>query len=130
MNVSLEYLERCSAETGFQSSVLEKVICLGTLAAEVTRHPFLGKVLALKGGTALNLCFGPPKRLSKVTQFLSLATNEKEYLAAAQRGEVKMELLITNNTDDAMRMAEHPVILWKIFNVREHLKRQRKKVVC
>lgn len=40
MRVSLQYLERYSAETGFQTSVLEKVICLGTLSAEVARHPF------------------------------------------------------------------------------------------
>lgn len=323
MNVSLEYLERCSAETGFQASVLEKVVCLGTLATEVARHPFLGKVLVLKGGTALNLCFGPPKRLSvdldfnyighvdrnqmladrpmveddvislaqrsgyrvqrsadafagrklflsyrsalgqeariecdlnflfrvpiagtdarglwqpgelehpqiitvsmeelligkilalfdrgaardawdvahlpkaigdvmkskrfrahfvalaaildhplstytrerlkkqvtersiseqlapmlmvgtspepkelieqawtKISSFLSLAPSEDEYLVATQRGEIKMELLFPNDMDNAKRMAEHPAILWKIHNVREHLMRQRKK---
>jgi hypothetical protein len=64
MNVSLEYLQRCSAQTGYQVPPLEKVVRLGEMAGDVERHPFLGKVLALKGGTALNLCFGPPKRLS------------------------------------------------------------------
>ena len=64
MNVSLEYLERCSAQTGYPVSPLEKVVRLGEMAGDVARHPFLGSVLALKGGTALNLCFGPPKRLS------------------------------------------------------------------
>jgi len=34
------------------------------LASDIARHPLLGPVLALKGGTALNLCYGPPKRLS------------------------------------------------------------------
>lgn len=61
---SLEYLERCSAETGYQISPLEKVIRLGAMAGDIARHPFLRTALALKGGTALNLCFGPPKRLS------------------------------------------------------------------
>jgi len=64
MNVSLAYLERCSAETGYAVSPLEKVVRLGDFAGDITRHPFLSRVLALKGGTALNLCFGPPKRLS------------------------------------------------------------------
>ncbi|MEW5817292.1 MAG: nucleotidyl transferase AbiEii/AbiGii toxin family protein [Spirochaetota bacterium] len=64
MNVSLEYLQRCSAQTGYRVEPLEKVVRLGGMAADVARHPFLGSILALKGGTAFNLCFGPPKRLS------------------------------------------------------------------
>lgn len=64
MSPSLEYLERCSAETGYQVTSLEKVVRLGELAADIARHPFLGAVLVLKGGTALNLGFGPPGRLS------------------------------------------------------------------
>ena len=64
MNVSLQYLRRCSAQTGYPVPPLEKVVRLGGMAGDVARHPFLGRVLALKGGTALNLCFGPPKRLS------------------------------------------------------------------
>ena len=64
MNVSLEYLQRCSAQTGYAVLPLEKVIRLGEMAGDVARHPFLGNVLALKGGTGINLCFGPPKRLS------------------------------------------------------------------
>ncbi|MEW6664330.1 MAG: nucleotidyl transferase AbiEii/AbiGii toxin family protein [Thermodesulfobacteriota bacterium] len=64
MNPSREFLQACSTQTGFQIATLEKVIRLGEMAGDITRHPFLGKVLALKGGTALNLCFGPPKRLS------------------------------------------------------------------
>jgi len=64
MNVSLEYLQRCSAQTGYRVEPLEKVVRLGGMAADVARHPFLGSVLALKGGTASNLCFGPPQRLS------------------------------------------------------------------
>ena len=64
MNVSLEYLQRCAAQTGYQAGPLEKVIRLGDMAGDVARHPLLGSVLALKGGTAFNLCFGPPKRLS------------------------------------------------------------------
>jgi len=64
MSVSLQYLQRCSAQTGYAVLPLEKVIRLGEMAGDVARHPFLGSALALKGGTALNLCPGPPKRLS------------------------------------------------------------------
>lgn len=64
MNPSLIFLERCAADTGFQVDVLEKVVRLGDMAADITRHPFLGQSLALKGGTALNLAFGEPSRLS------------------------------------------------------------------
>jgi hypothetical protein len=50
MNVSLEYLERCTAQTGYLVSPLEKVIRLGEVAGDIARHPFLGSVLVLKGG--------------------------------------------------------------------------------
>ncbi|MDY7092524.1 MAG: nucleotidyl transferase AbiEii/AbiGii toxin family protein [Acidobacteriota bacterium] len=64
--MSLEHLrlEELVAETGFRPETLEKVIRLGDLAGDIHRHPLLGRVLVLKGGTALNLCFGPPQRLS------------------------------------------------------------------
>jgi len=64
MNVSREYLKRCANETEYRIEPLEKVVRLGEVAADIKRHPLLGAVLALKGGTAFNLCFGPPKRLS------------------------------------------------------------------
>jgi predicted nucleotidyltransferase component of viral defense system len=63
-NPSREFLERCSAETGYLPVSLEKVVRLGEAAGNIAKHPFLGEALVLKGGTALNLCFGPPKRLS------------------------------------------------------------------
>lgn len=64
MSVSTERLRDLSAETGFRAAALEKVIRLGEILASLSRHPLLGKWLALKGGTALNLGYGPPPRLS------------------------------------------------------------------
>ncbi len=64
MNLSPERLSGLAADTGFRSESLEKVIRLGELLADIGRHPLLSRVLALKGGTALNLSFGPPPRLS------------------------------------------------------------------
>lgn len=58
-------LERMSAETGFYSGTLENVVRLGEFLADVHRHPFLSRALVLKGGTALNLGFGPPTRLAE-----------------------------------------------------------------
>jgi predicted nucleotidyltransferase component of viral defense system len=82
MNPSLEYLERCAAETGFQIIPLEKVVRLGEVAADVSRHPLLGEALALKGGTALNLCFGAPQRLSVDLDFNYIAHLERERMLA------------------------------------------------
>ena len=39
MNVSLEYLQRCAARTGFRVEPLEKVVRLGVMAVDVARHP-------------------------------------------------------------------------------------------
>lgn len=60
----MEFLDRLAAETGYLPTPLEKVSRLGEMAAGIARHPFLKESLVLKGGTALNLCFGAPQRLS------------------------------------------------------------------
>jgi predicted nucleotidyltransferase component of viral defense system len=78
VNLSLEFLERCASESGFQVSALEKVGRLGDLAGDIMRHPFLGKALALKGGSALNLCFGRPQRLSVDLDFNYIGHTERE----------------------------------------------------
>ena len=57
-------LELISQRTGFQVSALEKVFRLTEILNDVFRHPVLSKELVLKGGTALNLFYGPPRRLS------------------------------------------------------------------
>jgi predicted nucleotidyltransferase component of viral defense system len=58
--------------------MLEKVIQLGKFADEISKHPFLGQALALKGGTALNLCSGMPKRLSVDLDYNYIAHAERE----------------------------------------------------
>jgi hypothetical protein len=82
MRVSRQFLERCAAETGYRPASLEKVIRLGEMAADVGRHPFLGSVLALKGGTALNLCFGEPSRLSVDLDFNYVAHLDRAKMLA------------------------------------------------
>lgn len=78
MSVSLAYLERCSADTGFQVSALEKVARLGDFTAEIGRHTLLKEVLILKGGTALNLAFGEPSRLSVDLDFNYIGKADRE----------------------------------------------------
>jgi predicted nucleotidyltransferase component of viral defense system len=78
MNPSREYLQACSIQTGYQVTPLEKVVRLGEMAGDITRHPFLGKVLILKGGTVLNLCFGSPKRLSVDLDYNYIGNLERE----------------------------------------------------
>ena len=82
MNLSLEFLERCSAESGYQVSPLEKVVRLGEIAADIVRHPFLGEALVLKGGSALNLCYGSPSRLSVDLDYNYVAHVEREGMLA------------------------------------------------
>ena len=77
---SLEYLERCAAETGFTVATLEKVARLGELADDMGRHPLLRQVLVLKGGTALNLGYGAPSRLSVDLDF--------NYIGVAERSDM------------------------------------------
>ena len=64
MPASLDFLESGARKTGYQAATLEKVVRLGEIAGEISRHPTLSGQLVLKGGTAINLCPGPPERLS------------------------------------------------------------------
>ncbi len=78
MNRSRVWFDSAARETGYRADTLEKVVRLGDLAGEVARHPLLGSVLALKGGTALNLCFGPPARLSVDLDFNFVGSEDRE----------------------------------------------------
>ena len=82
MSVSADYLLQCSAETGFPAATLERVVRLGELAGDVARHPVLGEALSLKGGTPLNLGFGPPQRLSVDLDYNYVAHVEREQMLA------------------------------------------------
>jgi predicted nucleotidyltransferase component of viral defense system len=82
MNVDRTTLDRLAAETGFSPGALEKVIRLGDMLADVQRHPLLSRVLVLKGGTALNLCFGAPPRLSVDLDFNYVGAEGREAMLA------------------------------------------------
>jgi len=59
------------------------VIRLGELSADIGRHPLLSRVLALKGGTALNLLLSAPTRLSVDLDF--------NYVGQADRAGMQQE---------------------------------------
>jgi hypothetical protein len=84
MSVSADYLLRCSAETGFQADTLERVVRLAELAAEIARHPRLGTALILKGGTPLNLGYGPPTRLSVDLDYNYVEHVDRDLMLAAR----------------------------------------------
>jgi len=77
-----------AASTGFRRETLEKVDRLIGLLDDVCRHPLLSRVLALKGGTALNLGFGPPARLSVDLDFNYVGATDRPAMLD-QRPEVE-----------------------------------------
>lgn len=83
MKLTVEQLQTFGAETGFRPDTLEKVIRLGEFVADVDRHPLLSRALALKGGTALNLMYGAPARLSVDLDF--------NYIGEADRARMQRE---------------------------------------
>jgi predicted nucleotidyltransferase component of viral defense system len=86
MGVSREFVERCAAATGFDGPTLEKVSRLGTIAAEVAAHPSLRGALVLKGGTAINLCHGPPTRLSVDLDYNFVGCEDREGMVFVRPG--------------------------------------------
>jgi hypothetical protein len=60
---------------------------------------------------------------TRVAEFLRLTPREEEYITGINKGEMLSELLFPADPDEATRFAGHPAILWKLSNVRSHLKR-------
>jgi len=81
-----EFLERCSTDTGFRVAALEKVVRLGEVMGAIGSHPLLSTTLALKGGTALNLAFGPPTRLSVDLDFNYVGSTDRQEMLEAKPG--------------------------------------------
>jgi len=107
MSVSLDFLEQSSAETGFSVSTLEKVVRLGELAGDASRHPALRETLVLKGGSALNLCFGAPSRLSVDLDFNYVGHSQRErMLEDRPRVEAAVEELARRHGYSVRRSAD------------------------
>lgn len=63
-NLVREDVERISRDTGFIQNSLEKILRLLDILNHLSKHPFLKKCFALKGGTALNVFYFNLPRLS------------------------------------------------------------------
>jgi len=62
-----------------------------------------------------------------IEEFMDLRPNEATYISDIERGELRPELLFSDDPEATQCIANHPAILWKITNVRAHLaKRERK----
>lgn len=79
-----DWINALSVESGFPPGPLEKIIRLGAVASLVAAHPLLSRVLALKGGTALNLFGGPPPRLSVDLDFNYIGALDREAMLSAR----------------------------------------------
>jgi len=77
-------IEDLAHELGYQPEVLEKVIRLTILLRAISEHEFLGPRLILKGGTAINLCFGKLKRLSVDLDFNYIGKLDREEMLREQ----------------------------------------------
>lgn len=78
MTPSRETLQRLQRELDFSMEALETVMRLGGILADLRSDPLLRDRLILKGGTALNLCFGAPRRLSVDLDFNDIGAPERE----------------------------------------------------
>jgi predicted nucleotidyltransferase component of viral defense system len=104
LKYSREYLEERAARTGFRPDTLEKVLRLLRLLDQVTRHPFLGSRLLLKGGTALNLFYAAAPRLSVDLDF--------NYVGAVDRGQMLRERPEVERAVNQVVMGEDYRVQW------------------
>ncbi len=75
---SRETLQRLEGQHGFAAAPLEIIMRLLELLHSVGNDQVLGQRLVLKGGTALNLCFGAPERLSVDLDFNDVGAPDRE----------------------------------------------------
>jgi hypothetical protein len=88
---SRETLERLQRRWEFRSDALEMVLRLIDLLRGTYEDPFLAARLVLKGGTALNLCFGEVPRLSVDLDFNDIGALDRD-LAIEERQTVMVAM--------------------------------------
>lgn len=59
-----------------------------------------------------------------MSHLMKLREREVEYIDSIQGGALHSELLFPHNPEEAERVVAHPAILWKLVNVRTHLKKR------
>ena len=64
--------------------------------------------------------------LAEMEPLVMLDEAEREYVDRVYAGELSPELLFPDDEELVARLVQHPVLLWKIENVRRHLSRSRR----
>jgi predicted nucleotidyltransferase component of viral defense system len=100
-------LQELAQETGFDVASLEKVARLANLLEGIGGLEGLATRLALKGGTALNLAFGRPSRLSVDLDFNLVGAESREELLEVRPGvESKLQALARSQGFGIQRSAD------------------------
>lgn len=56
-----------------------------------------------------------------IRSLLPLTPHEKEYIKEVTKGQLRLDILFTEDEQVAARLSKHPALLWKIKNVRKAL---------
>lgn len=115
MPVDARLLTTLASRTGFVEQTLEKVVRLGEILADFASHPLLSRALVLKGGTAINLCFGEPKRLSVDLDFNYIGSVDREAMLEAKP---EIERAVATVVGAREVLSQHPALRWKAANAR------------
>ena len=134
-------IEKIAVKTGFIRSTLEKVERLLDILEWINNHEKLGRLLALKGGTAINTVIFNFPRLSIKTRLLPTLKDRnprksnidemkryvKEYLEDILivddkakefydkfQNEIYEPELLFADEEIIERVKEHPMIIWKL----------------
>jgi hypothetical protein len=100
-------LQELAQETGFDVASLEKVVRLAELLEGIGGLDGLATRLALKGGTALNLAFGVPSRLSVDLDFNLVGAESRDELLEVRPGvESKLQALARSQGFGIQRSAD------------------------
>jgi len=60
-----------------------------------------------------------------VGPLVKLSETEREYVAALHAGEVRMDLLFSDDQEEAGRLSLHPAIQWKLINVMSYTAKRK-----
>jgi len=94
----------------------------GRLKSMLTDRTLSGSLVPMLASSELLRTADLIDRASDVIeQFFPLELKEEEYVAGIQRWE------LLPRSEDSKKISEHPAMLWKILNVRDHLKKQQRK---
>jgi predicted nucleotidyltransferase component of viral defense system len=102
----------------YSRSRLERLVTERVIMEQVA--PLLNAEIELKVGDLIE------KAWAVVIKFFDLSAEEKDYLESAGRGDLRMELLFPGDAQEAMRVASHPAIQWKISNAKVHAAKSKR----